>query len=317
MATGLGEAGELARAAREADEIESKVQRLLDELVTTLARSPPQGALEERSAMLALEASRLASALSETDELELNEKAIVLERLSRQTSELLAHAPDAIVAGEHEKWSGELEAAVSHLHSLRASLRQLSLPHVTGFVRNEHEAHAKRHLLGARAKLKLAHDAIMLKKHVGAHPIHVQLTRVKKAIDSVRSHYSRASSRRMSAQQMGAVEEAAVEIGRFFSRELNGRLHVDWHTIQLRSDLTGAVAQWPHDDVHGQALDAVLAGSGLEEMLSGVRKRRTTLAGKFECKSDANGLLVQLDAGERTILGGNVMYKPMTARIYV
>lgn len=316
MGTGA-KAADYSTYSKEANRLENDVEGLLDELVNTLQRSAPSGAIEERAQLLAGEASRLAEQMQDCGPMEMNERLVALESLSGQAETLLAHLPDTVLASEHEKWSMHLEEVVNHLHQMRKSLNVLALAHVTGAVRQKHEKELKSHLSSARAKVKKAHAAIRLRQHVSAHPMHQKLTRIQAAMSSVKAHLSDVGEKHQQMLMSRAGRDAAEEMRHFFSCELNGRLYVDGHSIQLRSDLTGTTAQWPHDDVHARALEEVLSGAGMETMLENTRAHKCSMAGRFECKSDANGLMVEIEAGERTILGGNVMFRPMSGRIYV
>ncbi len=318
MASGVGKSEEYAAYASQAAEIDKSMQTLLDELVSTLQRSSAAGKLEEKARGLAGEAARLAHDLDNPDEMEMNEKAVMLESLSERAERLLAAAPDAIVASEHERWTEELESIQSHLHDLRSSLNLLALPHVAGAARAGHEKRVRAHLTAAKLRLNRAHEGIYKRSHVAAHPLHANLTRIRKAMDGVRRHLGRQAER----SQALKLEERAGKIGQemrlFLQHQLNGRIYVDARTIQMRSDLTGQVQEWPADALHAQALAGLLSGTSLVTVLNSVRARKSSsLAAKFECKSDATGLMVDLEAGERSIVGDTIVYKPHVARISV
>src|SRR5689334_17436142 len=139
MAIGSGKSEEYALFAAEALKIDNQVQQLLDELVATLSRGPAAGQLEQKAQSLASQAAQLAGELDGADQMDMNEKTVMLEALTEQAERLMANAPDAIIASEQEKWAGELEAIQTHLQAMKSSMNALALPHISGSQRVNHE----------------------------------------------------------------------------------------------------------------------------------------------------------------------------------
>ncbi|MDE1798508.1 MAG: hypothetical protein KGH63_03820, partial [Candidatus Micrarchaeota archaeon] len=273
---------------------------------------------EEKAQALASQAAALAGELGGTDPMEMNEKTVMLEALSEQAERLIASAPDAIVASEQEKWAGELEAISTHLQALKGSLNLLALPHVSGAQRANHEKRVRALLTAAKLRLSKAHAGIRRREHVEAHPLVVRLRNIHKAMGAVRKSVGQSQARAQAGKLEAQASAVGAQMRSFLQRQLNGRMYVDWSTIQFRSDLTGQVVEWPHDAVHHQALMQILAGTPLTHVLSGMQARKnSSMAAGFECSADASGLVVELTAGERSIIGDTIVYKPHVARISV
>lgn len=309
--------GDYSRLAQQADLLEGKGRALLDELVDVMGRAQPPELLAEQARSLASEAERLAHSLSDDGELEINERTVVLQTLSTRAGELLAQAPDAIISADGERWSEEMEDAKSHLQRARTLLSALPISHLSLPARRAQETRARAHLAAAGRNLRSLHEGIHLRADVLSHPIVKQLHRIRSAMEGVRVQLSNTQKRRTESRLEQQTHQLLLQMQFFFSTHLNGRLFVDGHVIQLRSDLTGQVQEWPHDELNGRALSALLSGTELAAHLASVRNRRSSLAARFECKPSADGLMVELDAGERTILGGTILYKPQISRIMI
>jgi chromosome segregation ATPase len=198
--------------------------------------------------------------------------------------------------------------------------------------RAAHEDKVMVHLANAKHRLSRVKRAVLEKAQAREHPLHVQLTRVKGAIQQAQSHLNTKMKMHLRAQKeteakMKAEEEAArltqeqkqleqdissasEEMRRSFAKQMAGRLYVDWHTIQMRSQVTGQVSEWPMDDARASALGRLMGNWDAIRTLERVRGRQSSLAARFEVVSGEDGIRLVLDGGERTISAEAVVFSP-------
>lgn len=313
--TTAGGAKDYSAIAQEVDEVEAQIGVLLDELVGTLERGSRAGPLEQPVGRLAEEAGRIALSLQASDGFEADEKAAALDSLSAQAEALILQMPDAIVAGEHCRWAGEIEAVHSHLCTIKSGLKAVCMPHLPPSARRKHEERMAAGMKLARARLARAHDGIIKRSHVGRHPLHSNLLRIRDAIASTRAHLVKTVSDRRERLHSGALHAVREQMRQFLARELEGRLYVDSATIQMRSALTGRVAEWPNEGANAEALRDLLSSDELSGLLSRAKERRSVLSAEFECKAGASGMMATLTAGERVIDQDGIRCTPHIVRI--
>ncbi len=331
--TRRGGAGlDYAEISAQTNDVERELHGLLEELIDALNRAQPESTLTGHAREIAQTAGMLAAELEIADMEEMGEKTRSIDELSQKTELLLAQLPDAVLAREHPRWSGEMEEIQTRIHSIRKLVEQLSMPHLNGQQRAAHEEKVRSHLASAKQRLLRVKRAVRGHEQTQDHPLHVQLTRVKGAIQQAQSHMNTKMKMHLRAQkemeakrkaEEGAarlaqeqqqfeqdISSAAEEMRQSFAKQMSGRLYVDWHTIQMRSQMTGQVREWPMDDARGAALGRLMGNWDAIRMLERVRDRQSSLASRFEVVSGEDGIRLVLDGGERTISAEAVVFSP-------
>lgn len=331
--TRRGGAGlDYAGISAQTNEVERELGGLLEELIDTLNRAQSEETLTAHAREIAQAASTLAEELEIAGMEEMGEKTRSIDELTEKTERLLQALPDAVLAAEHPKWSAEMEEVQARIHSIRLLVGQLALPHLTGEQRAAHEEKVRSHLSSAKARLSLVKRAVREKAQARNHPLHVQLTRVKGAIAQAQFHMNTRMKMHLRAQKemedrRKAAEEAAriaaeqrqfeqdissatEEMRQSFAKQMAGRLYVDWHTVQMRSQLTGQVREWPMDGARAAALGRLIGNWDAMRTLERVRGGQSSLAARFEVVSGGDGIHLVLDGGERTISAEAVVFSP-------
>ncbi len=331
--TRRGAAGlDYAEISAQTNDVERELHGLLEELIETMGRAQSEDALTNNAQEIARMAANLAAELEIADMEEMGEKTRAIDELSEKTERLLAQLPDAVVAREHPKWSAEMEEVQARIHSIRRIVEQLSMPHLSGEQRAAHEETVRSHLASAKARLLRVKHAVREHAQAQNHPLHVQLTRVKGAVQQAQYHMNTKMKLHLRAQkemeqQRKAEEEAARraqehqqlehdisyatdEMRQSFAKQMAGRLYIDWHTIQMRSLRTGQVREWPMDDSRAAALGRIMNNWDAIKTLERVRERQSSLAARFEVVSGEDGIHLVIDGGERTISAEAVVLTP-------
>ena len=331
--TRRGEKGlDLSGITAQTNSAERELHGLLEELIDSMNRAKPESTLTLDAHEIAHAAARLAEELETADASEMGGKTKMIEELGERTDRLLRQLPDAVLAGEHPKWSAEMEDIQAHIHAIRGSVEQLTLPHLHPQMRKKHEESVHARLFGAKRKLMAVKAAVREKRHVAAHPLHVQLTRVKSAIGAAQAHVNtrmkmhlreqkemEARKKAEEAAEMAEREQAAreqsissavEEMRQTFARQMSGRFYVDWSTVQMRSEVTGQVKEWPMDEVMAAALGRLMANWEAIKTIEHVKGQAATWAARFEVVSGEDGIRLMLDGGERTISTEAVVYSP-------
>lgn len=330
---GRGGAGpDYAKISAQTNEVERELHGLLEELIDTLNRAQPEEALAGRAQEIAQTAAALAEELEVADMAEMGEKTKAIEELTEKTEQLLQALPDAVLAREHPAWSAEMEKVHTHISSIRGLVEQLSFPHLAAAQRAMHEEKVRAHLANAKHRLSRVKRAVRGKEQAGEHQLHLQLTRVKGAIQQAQYHLNTkmkmhlrvqkemeerekaAEEAARLAQEQAAFEQnivgASEEMRQSFAKQMSGRLYVDWHTIQMRSQVTGQVREWPMDDARASALGRLMGTWDAIRTLERVRDRQSSLAARFEVVNGEDGIRLVLDGGERTISAEAVVFSP-------
>lgn len=313
----LQDAPDYSQLASEVGTIELGVAQLLEELVNSIEKSKEPKEIEEKSKVLALEARRIALELKGADDMELNEHLVELENLEEKAQELLEHMPNSLMHAQQKKWANELETITSSTHKLKEGLNLLGMAHITGRQRKVAEMNMQRVLNSAKTKLASAQDAILYKRHAKAHPDFKKIERIQQAIKNAKEHVQAISKANAKKKFAGPAAKSATQIKRFISKELEGKVHIDWDTIRITSELTGSQAQWAHNEINAQALEMVFEGAGVQEFLANAKNKKSAIVGKFSCRPDAGGLMAEFDAIERKIDNGGISGRQFRARILV
>ena len=331
--TRRGGAGlDYAEISAQTNDAEHELHGLLDELIDTLNRAQSEEALTSQAREIAQSAATLAAELEIADMKEMGEKTKDIDELSEKTERLLQALPDAVLAAEHPKWSAEMEDVQTQIRSIRGLVEQLAWPHLSDGQRAAHEEKVRSHLSSTRQRLSRLKRAVRGKEQAREHPLHIQLTRVKGAIEQAQYHLNTKMKMHLRAQkEMEArrkaeeetarvaqeqqqfeqdISSAAEEMRQSFAKQMSGRLYVDWHTIQMRSQLTGQVREWPMDDARAAALGRLMGNWDVVRTLERVRGRQSSLAAGFEVVYGEDGIRLVLDGGERTISAEAVVLTP-------
>ncbi|VVB56544.1 Uncharacterised protein [uncultured archaeon] len=298
-----------AELAMRTGAMEHELNVLLEELAQALVRSPSPQQVSQAAAELASVSARLAEELHSASPAEAAEKTVFMDELDARAGQLMRLLPDAILAGEQERWAAQMESVRSTLHAARADLESLSLPHLPA----EQRARAERALAGrlssAKHRMAEVRAALEARDSVSAHPLHQQLSRVRSAMSSTKAHVQA----RHAQHQQSLIEEqqtkAYAEMRDFFCRQMTGRIYVDGTVIQLRSDLTGRLAEFTLDVPHAAAL-AQLMGEHGERLVGTLRDPAVVFSARFETRSANEKLHLLVEGGERAIRDGRVSYSP-------
>ncbi|MFA5108086.1 MAG: hypothetical protein WC492_00965 [Candidatus Micrarchaeia archaeon] len=295
--------------AHEISNIEIGVAKLLDELVESVERSAPQKKIEEKSKIIAMEARRIASELRNEGIMGINEKAIELENLQRQTDELLMQMPDTIIFSEQKRWACELEAITANVHKLKDGMNLLGLAHLEGRQRANAEGNMRRMLSSTKERLDFAANGILHKKHAKKHFSYLRIEKIGNAIKNVREQVSAAEKEAKRNAITPASTLAARRMKEFISRELEGKIHVDWDAIRMSSHLTGRVEEWANNDINRHAVKMLFESEEMKNLVQKAAGGKSAIVANFVCKQEAGALMVEFDAMERTIVADTIMGK--------
>jgi len=300
-----------ADLAIQAQAIDHELNALLEELLATLDASPAPEAVEAEVTELANASQRLAQELQTADLSQLEQTAARIDALAQSTDRLLAQLPDAIIAAEHDHWSAEMETIRDQVRDVRSHLGTLSLPHLKADQRAEHEMRVQQSLHQAKSRLHLVRKAVRHRAHISDHPMHQHLHLLRQAVHSTREHVQTRWQEHCAQARSQLLQSAYHEMREFFSRQMSGRLYADSHTLQLRSDLTGRLAQWDLDEPHAWALAQLLGPEGGAQLTERIRAPGVSFAAHFEVSQFGGKPMLTLDGGERTIVSDTINYRPI------
>jgi len=291
---------------------EERTGALLEKLVGTLDRTPKKSSLDGRISRIAQKAVEISKSRA-GGELEINEKTVMLEQLEEELALAAGAVGDTVVAEAHEKMSERIEAQSALLNSVKLQLEEYKF--------EDNAVRGRRMLSSASKKLSKLEEALagledeIDRPKMPDHPLRKKWDLASRAVSSTKKLFERKMQERVQerlSSQAGIIRE---EMKQFLQRTLEGRIFADSDRIQIRSEITGTVREWKMDGISEFALEQMLEGSSLSGIVAKIRSGKAHLAAKFECRSAANGLLVELDAGERTIVGDAIVFKPHRARL--
>lgn len=293
-------------------ELEDRSNAILDKLVALLERGDSAKGMGQKLADIESKATKMG--FGGGSELELNERTVMLDKMYEELTSLSQNLPEAVIATYHEDIAGELEGVVKALQSAKAELDRAKYEDNGAAQRRLRSSAAKR-IADSKESVGAIEELLDKKPRIPDHPIEKSAARAHNAIKRARLHIDakmRDKSRQRLAGRAGVVKE---EMKIFLQRQLEGRIFADSNRIQLRSDLTGQTAEWQMDDSSMYALEQLFGESSLASMLRKIRKGDAHLAAAFACKPAADGIVVEIEAGERTIVGDSIVFTPHKARI--
>jgi len=299
-----------ADLAIQAHAIDNELNTLLEELLAALNSSPAPSAVEAEAERLAHASAHLAQELQTNDMSKLEHTAERIDLLAKSTDSLLMRLPDAIIAAEHGHWSAEMESIRAQVRDVLLKLDELSMPHLKAERRTAHEKHVRKHLHEAKSRLHAVRQAVHHRAHVPAHPMYQHLHLLRNAVHSARTNLNTRWQEHISQARVQALREAYHEMREFFSRQMSGRIYVDGHSLQLRSDLTGRLAQWEMDEPHSWALKQVLGEEAGSALIDRIHAPGRSFAAHFEVSEFGGHPILTFDGGERTIMGDRISYQP-------
>lgn len=295
-----------------ASSVENRTGALLEKLIGTLDRTPKKSSLDGKISQIAQKAVEISKSQAK-GELEINEKTVMLEQLEEELALAAGAVGDTVVAEAHEKMSERIEQQAALLNSVKMLLEEYKF--------EDNAVRGRRMLNSASKKLSSLEEALagleeeIERPKMPDHPLKKKFDLASRAVISTKKLFEKKMQERVQerlSSQAGVIRE---EMKQFLQRQLEGRVFADSNRIQIRSEITGQSREWKMDDISEFALEEMFEGSSLSGIVGKLRSGRSHLAAKFECRSAANGLLVELDAGERTIAGDAIVFKPHRARI--
>ncbi|PIT84702.1 hypothetical protein COU37_02140 [Candidatus Micrarchaeota archaeon CG10_big_fil_rev_8_21_14_0_10_45_29] len=295
--------------------IEASVAHLLDEMVETMERGESSGEIDAQVMGIAAEAKALAAHLKSADNIDVDSHLERLDALEAHAQELMQKIPDAVVFAEHQRWAGEIESISTSVHIMKKGLSALSFPHLTPMQRKSTEIGVMRTLAGAKAKLSQAQDAIVHKKHAKKNPVCQKLGNVKTALGKVREHVKRTAKKQARKKVEGRSRALSSSLKEFFSRELEGKLFVDWDTIKMKSFLSGKEIEWPHSEMNAQALEMVFENTSVKSLIRRAKAKKCSLAANFACKPGDAGLFIEFNVAERRIGEDSISCRPFKTKV--
>lgn len=293
--------------------LEGRSHAALDKFISVLERGEGASGIAGKLKDIEMESNEIASIRGE-DEMELNEMSVMLEKLSGELEEACAVLPDAVLASMHEKITENIETAMDNLQVAKREYARAN---------DEDNGAAQRRLKASAAKkaeaAEMLIDAVeeMLEKRpkMPANPLERSAGRARGAVAKARADVEVRLGAMMKGRISAKADKLRVEMKMFLQRHLEGRIFVDSAAIRLSSGITGQSIEFAMDDVSCYALEQMLSDSSLAEVLPRVKDGSAHIAAKFECRPSGDGLLVDIDAGERTVVGGSIVFKPHRARV--
>jgi len=308
---------EYARYAEDIAEIEVGVAHLLEHLVETIERSKPTREIEKEAHEIADQARDLARLINKANFLDMHEHQKELEHVEAQTEDLMKQMPDAIVCDEQRKWATRLEEITANLHKLREAQSFLSSSQMQGRAQRNAHSTFLRMLKSTKARLDLAKDGILHKKHAKGHSTYLKLSKIKNAIGNVRGHLSDEGRRKSRNATVSHSKRVSEQMRMFFARELEGKLHIDFDVIKMTSKLTGREEEWAHNEINGHAMEMLFADTQMLGLVENARKRKASIIASFACRPDSGGLMAEIDAHERVISDDGIIARPYKTRIFL
>ncbi len=298
-----------AGLAMRASAMEHELNALLEEFVTRLSDAPNPHEVDKAATELALASSRLAHELHAAHPEAAAERTEFMDELDARASHLQRLLPEAILAGEQDHWSAQLESIRTLLCAAHSDLESLSLPHLPQAIRVKTERSLQGRLSMAQRRMDEVKDALQAHETVHEHHLHQQLERIRTAMASAKTHVQERHAQHKHANLQETKAKAYAELREFFCRHLSGRIYADGTVIQLRSDLTGRLAEFNLDVAHASALAQLLGQPG-EGLLGSLRDPSTVFSARFEARAANDKLHLHIEGGERTIQNGEVAYVP-------
>ncbi|GEM_PF-4816570 len=293
--------------------LEGRSKQILDSLIDTLERGEKARDAVRKFGEIEMRAAELAQ-VEGKDELELNERNVLLEKLGGDLAEAAEYLPDAMIAASQDEIVEAMEGAISGLHAARNEFKRAG---------GEDSADAQRKLKTKAAvrvdesekTIELIGMLIDRRPHVPDHPVakaheraRISLARAVAGVGRKNEHLKR---ERLTLHATKLREEMKTVL----QKQLEGRIFVDSKKVQIRSSVTGQVHEWEMDDSAAYALEDLVGGGTLASILPRVMEGKAHLASKFTCKNIGGSLHVELDAGERTIVGDSIVFKGHKAKI--
>jgi hypothetical protein len=299
---------EYAKWALQANQMERKLHELLDELAARLSKASKPDEISQNAESLATSISQLALELDSLSPLEAAEKTSLISEFSERINNLVLALPDAMLVPLEEQLACEIESINSSLRMALADLESLSLPHLPAKERAKIEKSIKSRLAQCRRRIDGLEKILHENEHVLSHPLHSNLKRLHSAISLVQEGILSKSQEILIKKKQEEAEAAYNKMREFFCQQLAGRIYADAEVIQLRSDLSGRVAQFPLDDAHSLALQKLLGESS--PIISRIQRGECSFSARFETRSADSSLHLLIEGGERTIGNDFISYSP-------
>jgi hypothetical protein len=281
-------------------ELNARASALLDALATKLDSPIEPSKIEEELEKIEKAAQRAAAVKPDASEFSLNESAVVLHKLHSDIDSQLGIIPDAVVCAQHENLSWELEKALGQLGKLSASVSKVNAAKKPALAIAAFRAAAEgcRKSLSTLSK-KVHHPPAFSKLHKRAFAAKETIAQLQKGLHEARHT---AYKRRMAKQ----IEHGKASLYAALSHGGRGRLCIDSKHLTIRSENRGRTAI-ALDEPLRYALASFFEGTPLSSKIDGTRNG-LQIAATFEIVPSPSGLCIKLNAGERAIVGGNIVF---------
>lgn len=281
-------------------ELEQEADALLDGLVSAAESGAEFYRAMDRAEEGLAQAKRL---LAKTGDLELNETAIVAERIDEELAAAEKFVSGAALSESQEEWAGEMEKAREQLARLSGRMKKmrtaaaegeaLDRPALLAFRREEKEC---------RKRLENAKTAMETRKH----PVYSRLRSAKKRVQLLKSGVAAAMDRLAKGRLRKKIAEAKEEISSFLKNSANARFFVDARHLTLTS---GSHRQRiPLTQAVRFALEEI---APLQKPLARLGRGGTVVIGTYE----GNGKGGLLRIGERSVAGDSVIYRETAVKL--
>ncbi len=303
--------GDQGECEERAQAVEQKTHALLDKMLSSLDKASSSKEISQAVAGIAQMGGELGKIGAE-GELELNERAVLLDKLEGELALVEGSVNDIALAASVDKLSEKFEAHATILNLAKTELERAK--HERGMALQQRLLSAAKKGLD-EAEKSYARLEAEVKKPAAPHPLRKKFVLAKKTLAAAWAGIDE-RGKKLSEERL-SFQAAAVrgDIKLFMQRHLEGRIFIDSRHVKLRSPMTGKWREWEMTDACYLALSQMFGESSLSPVLPKILAGKSHMAAKFECRNSAGGLLVELEAGERTTVGDMIIFKPHKLRI--
>ncbi len=292
-------------AVESCQETYRKLEEEMDAVLERLVSAAESGAGFYRSMERAEE--QLASAqklLARIGDLELNETAVIAEKIEEELAAAEKCAPGAALSESQEEWAGHAEKARDCLDRLSAQMRKMRAAAEGGEPLEVRFAILafRRDEKACRAHLGKAKAALSVKKH----PVYSKLRFAKRKVQLLKLGVASALENIARGRLRKKIAEAREGIEAFLKNSASARLFVDPKHLTLVSG--SHKERIPLTQSVRFALEEI---APVGKSLARLGRSGTVLVGYYE--KNGNGGVLRI--GERTVAGDSVIYHEQSVEL--
>lgn len=296
------EGGEIHDCERTLRELEGEIDATLDAFITSAEKAQGFHSAIQKIELQLEAAEKLQRA---ENDLQLNESAIIAEKLEHEIAHADGLAAGAAVSETQEEWAEEFESAREALNKMSLKMKKAKAGAASGETMETRSALLSFRRDSAVCKKKLA----LLRGFLSdtKNPAHAKVKKAKARLAKLKSSVGTIFSKMARSRLRKRIAEARGEIAAFMQKASSGKVFVDNRHLTLTCEKQ--FARVPLTEAMGFAL--VDIAPQMEKPLARVARGEAFLVGKYSLENGERVLRI----GERTVAGDAIIYREKSFRV--